>query len=90
MLKLRIFRNFNKFRYFSNENIDKVEIKIYSTSGFLVESISSTNIQVDEYNEIEWVVGDAPKGLYLANLVSYFDSNQRDSKITKVLITSKK
>ena len=79
-----------KFRYFSNENIDKVEIKIYSTSGFLVESISSTNIQVDEYNEIEWVVGDAPKGLYLANLVSYFDSNQRDSKITKVLITSKK
>ena len=96
--KVDIFYNYpnpvsegvTKFRYFPYEDIDKVEIKVYSSSGFLIESFSSTNIQLDEYNEIEWVIGDIPMGLYLANLVSFSNSKEKDSKTVKVLITSKK
>jgi len=85
-----ISEGITRFRYFPSEDIDKVEIKIYSSSGFLIKSLSSTNIQPDEYNEIEWPIGDIPLGLYLANLISFSDSKQKNSKMIKVLVTSKK
>jgi M6 family metalloprotease-like protein len=96
--KIDIFYNYpnpvsdgtTRFRYFLGSDIDKIEIKIYSASGFLIKSLSSNQIQSDEYNEIAWIVDDIPLGLYLANLVSFSNSEKKDSKIIKVLIASKK
>ena len=96
--KIDIFYNYpnpisegvTRFRYFADSDIDKIEIKIYSASGFLIKSLFSNQIQLNEYNEIKWIVGDIPLGLYLANLVSFSNSKQKDSKIIKVLIASKK
>ena len=96
--KIDIFYNYpnpisdgvTKFRYLLGNDIDRIEIKIYSASGFLIETLSSNHIQFNEYNEIEWSIGDIPLGLYLANLILFSNSEEKDSKITKVLVTSKK
>ena len=45
---------------------------------------------LNEYNEIEWTTDGTPLGLYLANLITFSNSIEKDSKIIKVLIVSKK
>jgi len=73
------------FRYFLNTS-DKVEIKIYSVSGFFIESIKDNSIYQNEYNEIIWDTKDLDSGVYLANLISLSNGKEKDSKIIKVLV----
>ena len=73
------------FRYFLNTS-DKVEIKIYSVSGFFIESIKDNSIYQNEYNEIIWDTKDLDSGVYLANLISISNGKEKDSKIIKVLV----
>jgi len=73
------------FRYFLNTS-DKVEIKIYSVSGFFIKSIKDNSIYQNEYNEIIWDTKDLDSGVYLANLISISNGKEKDSKIIKVLV----
>ena len=76
------------FRYFISES-DKAEIKIYSSSGFLIKEISDITFGLNEYNEVFWDARDQLPGLYLANLIIYKNGKQSDSKFTKVLVGSR-
>ena len=76
------------FRFFIPES-EKAEIKIYSSSGFLVKKISDITFTANEYNEVLWDVSDQLSGLYLANLIIYDNGKQSDSKFAKVLVGSK-
>ena len=73
------------FTYFLNTS-DKVEIKIYSVSGFFIKSIKDNSIYQNEYNEIIWDTKDLDSGVYLANLISLSNGKEKDSKIIKVLV----
>ena len=76
--KISVFYNYpnptkdekTTFRYFISES-EKAEIKIYSSSGFLVKDISNLSFIENEYNEVLWNVSDQLPGLYLANLIIY-------------------
>ena len=94
--KISVFYNYpnptkddkTTFRYFISES-EKAEIKIYSSSGFLVKDISNLSFIENEYNEVLWDVSDQPPGLYLANLIIYDNGKQSDSKFAKVLVGNK-
>jgi len=76
------------FRYFLS-TANRVEIKIYSSSGFLVESIESNEVYENEYNEINWNTVDLNSGVYIANLIAYNNNKEIASDITKVLVVNK-
>jgi hypothetical protein len=73
------------FRYFLNTS-DRVEIKIYSSSGFFIKSIKNNSIYQNEYNEITWDTNDLDSGVYIANLIVFSNGEEKDSKIIKVLV----
>ena len=76
------------FRYFLLI-ADKIDIKIYSSSGFLIETIIDDDIHENEYNEINWNVLDLNSGVYIANLIAYSNNKEIASSVTKVLVVNK-
>ena len=76
------------FRYFLSR-ANRVEIKIYSSSGFLVKTIDSNEVYENEYNEINWNTTDLNSGVYIANLIAYNNNKEIASDITKVLVVNK-
>jgi len=75
------------FRYFLNTS-DRVEIKIYSSSGFFIKSIKDNSTYQNEYNEIVWNSNNLDSGVYLANLIAFSNGKEKDSKIIKVLVVN--
>ena len=75
------FSEVTKFRYFVGIS-ESVNIKIYDTTGFLVDEISHKQLVPNEYNEISWDGSSYKPGLYFAALNSDFN----DKKLIKLLI----
>jgi len=73
------------FRYYL-ESSENIKLKIYSASGFLIKTINPSFIYENDYNEINWDTSGLNAGVYIANLISYVDGKEDDSKITKVLL----
>ena len=73
------------FRYYL-ESSESIKLKIYSSSGFLVKTIKPTFVHENDYNEITWDINGLTPGVYIANLISYVNGKEHDSKITKVLL----
>ena len=65
---------------------DKVEIKIYTSTGFHIDTITPDNLSINQYNEVAWNSIKNPPGLYFASLSAYSNSNEIDTKIIKILI----
>ena len=81
-----VTEGYTTFRCFL-EKADRVEIKVYSSTGFLVETINSDVVYENEYNEVSWNATNLPEGLYLANLVIH-QKSEKESRMTKVLIVN--
>ena len=64
------------------------KIKIYSSPGFLVKTINDIEFYNNEYNEFAWNVSGQVSGLFFANLISFKNGKEMDSKITKVLVSN--
>ena len=75
------------FRFFISE-AERADIKIFSSSGFLVKEISNLSFIENEYNEVYWDVSNEIPGLYLANLIIYDNGKESDSKFAKVLVSN--
>ena len=75
------------FRYYLKSS-DTVKLKVYSSSGFLIKTIDPTVIYENEYNEISWDMYGLKPGVYIANLISYVNGNEKDSKLIKVLLVN--
>ena len=72
------------FRYYLKSS-DSIKLKIYSSSGFLVKTLTPSFTYENNYNEIAWDLDGLNPGIYIANLISYIDGKENDSKIIKVL-----
>jgi len=70
-----------KFRFFVYDS-QAVTIRIYDTSGYLIETLFSENLSLNTYNEIVWSFNSISPGLYLAEIKS--DRNER--KLIKVVV----
>ena len=79
--------NRTAFRFFISE-AERADIKIFSSSGFLVKEISNLSFIENEYNEVYWDVSNEIPGLYLANLIIYDNGKESDSKFAKVLVSN--
>ena len=73
------------FRYFLN-SASNARLKIYTSSGFLIKHINIDVVDEDQYNEINLDLSSYSPGVYIANLTSYSNNEQKDSKIIKVLV----
>jgi len=93
--KISVFYNYpnptkderTAFRFFVSGS-EKADIKIFSSSGFLVKEISNLSFTTNEYNEVLWDVSNEPSGVYLANLIIYDNGKESDSKFVKVLVSN--
>ena len=80
-----ISNSMTTFRFFS-EDADRSEIKIYTVSGSLVDSIEKDYLDSGEYNEMMWQSNNNSSGLYLAKLVVFSNGESIDTKIIKIII----
>ena len=77
--------NTTTFRFFTRE-VDKAEIKIYTISGFLVDTIYLDFLDDQEYNETTWQSLDNNAGLYICHLSVFAGTSVKESKIIKIII----
>ena len=77
--------DYTTFRFFLN-SASSARLKIYTSSGFLIEDIKLHSIHENQYNEINLDLSSYSPGVYIANLTSYSNNEQKDSKIIKVLV----
>ena len=63
-----------------NVNSDKIKINIYTSSGFLIDTIIDNQVNNNEYNEIIWNSINLPPGLYFASIKSDFNESKIISK----------
>ena len=71
-----------KFRFYINEQVSSVKIKIYDILGNLVDTISKNDLIINEYNEIIWTCNNYQPGLYFAEILC--SNKQQD--IIKIVI----
>ena len=77
--------NHTTFRCFLN-SASSAKLKIYTSSGFLIKDIDIDIVDENQYNEINLDLSSYRPGVYIANLTSYSNNEQKDSKIIKVLV----
>ncbi|MCG2714868.1 MAG: T9SS type A sorting domain-containing protein, partial [Candidatus Marinimicrobia bacterium] len=76
--------NRTAIRYFPTSDCN-VAINIYDLAGDLVKSFKETSPLINDYNEIEWNVGNIANGVYFA-VVKATSGSKTESKIVKIMV----
>ena len=64
-----ITNGYTRFRFFVENPLDRIQIRIYDAAGFLVnDELELMNPISNEFNEIEWNEIQVDSGLYLAEI----------------------